>query len=111
MGHVLFQDVETVGLNMNRKVTVRTSCGRKKLHNFSPHCNDSYRSTANFLNWVTEKYYPEIVSKMNAAMRLGKYNDGLWKEYTGKTAPELGKEWKKEVEAQVGNAPASAKAN
>jgi len=28
-------------------------------------------------------------------MREGKYDDGLWEKYTGKTAPELGEEWKR----------------
>ncbi|HSY19008.1 MAG TPA: basic secretory protein-like protein [Candidatus Acidoferrales bacterium] len=68
---------------------------------FSPHYNDSYRITANFLNWVSEKYDKDIVTQMNAAMRENKYEDDLWKKYTGKTAPELGEEWKKEVVAQL----------
>jgi len=33
------------------------------------------------------------VSKLNAAMRQGKYSADLWKEYTGKTAEELWKEY------------------
>lgn len=36
--------------------------------------------------------------KFNTAMRQGKYSDDLWKEYTGKTADELGEEWKKSLE-------------
>ena len=27
-------------------------------------------------------------------MREGKYSDDLWRQYTGKTADELGVEWK-----------------
>ena len=69
--------------------------------NFSPHYNDSYRITANFLDWVSEKYDKDIVGQMNAAMRDGKYEDDLWQKYTGKTAPELGEEWQKEINAQL----------
>ena len=36
--------------------------------------------------------------KLNAAMRQGKYSEDLWKEYTGKTAPELAEEWKQSLE-------------
>lgn len=57
--------------------------------------NDSYRTTGHFLNHLTEKYDKDIVKKLNAAMRDGKYNDELWKEITGKTVEELGEEWKK----------------
>jgi hypothetical protein len=81
------------------------------MRHFSPHYNDSYRVTANFLNWITQKYDSEIVEQMNAAMREGKYDDGLWKKYTGKTAPELGEEWKKDVEAQLAGAQVPDKAN
>lgn len=83
----------------------------KTMHHFSPHYNDSYRVTANFLNWIAQKYDPEIVPQMNAAMRQGKYEDGLWKKYTGKTAPELGEEWKKDVETQLADAKVPDKAN
>jgi hypothetical protein len=55
---------------------------------------DSYRTTASFLSFVTNQYDDEIVPELNAAMREGKYTEGLWKEYTGKTAEELAEEWK-----------------
>jgi hypothetical protein len=59
---------------------------------------------------VSEKYDPKIVPEMNAAMRDGKYDDSLWKQYTGHTAPELGDEWVKAIKAQLAtpgtNAPA-----
>ncbi|MDE3066335.1 MAG: hypothetical protein KGJ60_02165 [Verrucomicrobiota bacterium] len=72
----------------------------RRLRHFTPRYNDSYRVTANFLNWVAEKYDPDIVRQLNAAMREGKYEDNLWKRHTGKTAPELGAEWKNDIEAQ-----------
>jgi hypothetical protein len=73
---------------------------RQQRH-FTPRYNDSYRVTANFLNWVSEKYDAKIVGQMNAAMRDGKYDDGLWRQYTGKSAPELGAEWQREITAQL----------
>jgi hypothetical protein len=58
------------------------------------HYNQAYRTTARFLNYVTEKYDKELVKKLNAAMRQGKYTDDLFKDYTGKTVTELDDEWR-----------------
>jgi len=80
----------------------------KHMRHFAPHYNDSYRITANFLNWVSEKYDAKLVPEMNAAMRDGKYDDSLWKQYTGHTAPELGDEWVKDIKAQLANTNAPA---
>ena len=38
------------------------------------------------------------MKKLNAAMRDGKFSEDLWKEITGKTAEELGQEWKETLE-------------
>jgi hypothetical protein len=78
--------------------------------NFSPYYNDSYRVSANFLNWVTEKYDTNIVTEVNAAIRQGEYHKDFWKQRTGKTLPELGAEWKNQIEVQLQatNAPAEA---
>ncbi len=66
----------------------------------------SYRVSANFLNWVTEHYDREIVRKLNAALRDGRYQDALWKEWTGHSLEELGGEWKTSIEkALVGEYP------
>jgi predicted alpha-1,2-mannosidase len=73
----------------------------RRLHNFTPHYDASYRVSANFLNWVTEKHDPEIVAQLNAAMRQGKYDDNLWRKYTGQTVRELGAEWTKDIEEQL----------
>jgi hypothetical protein len=62
----------------------------------------NYRITGNFLNWVTEKYDKKIVEKLNAAARAGKYDESLWKEYTGKTVEELGEEWRAGHEKRLG---------
>lgn len=71
----------------------------------------SYRITANFLNWVAGKYDKNIVQKLNAAAREGKYNDELWKEGTGKTVQELGDEWRKAHEERLGAQAGAADAS
>ena len=38
-----------------------------------------------------------MIPKLNAAMRTGKYDEGMWKDLTGKTLEELGKEWKESL--------------
>ncbi len=58
------------------------------------HYDGSYRVTATFLNFVSEKYDKELVRKLNARMREGKYSDDLFKEITGKTLKELDDEWR-----------------
>ena len=59
---------------------------------------DSYRTTAAFLNYVTDAHDKDVVKKLNAAMRDGKYREELWKEYTGKTVDELWAEYVKTLE-------------
>ena len=56
--------------------------------------HNSYRITANFLNYVTLKYDKNLVPKLNAAIRGGNYNEELWKNLTGHTLEDLGTEWK-----------------
>ncbi len=58
------------------------------------HYNGSYRVTAAFLAYLVDKHDPQIVRKLNAAMRAGKYNDQLFKDYTGKTLEELDDAWR-----------------
>lgn len=50
---------------------------------------DSYRTSAAFLNFVSEAHDQHFVKKLNAVMREGKYNPDVWKELTGKTVDEL----------------------
>ena len=45
---------------------------------------DSYRVSAAFLAYLTDKYDKEIVRKLNAAMREGRYDDNLIQRFTGK---------------------------
>lgn len=54
----------------------------------------SYRVSANFLDWLIRTYDEQLVAKLNSAARAGRYDEGLWKEWTGKTVQELGDEWK-----------------
>jgi hypothetical protein len=54
----------------------------------------SYRVTAAFLAFVTEKYDKEIVRKLNKAMREGTYKEEIWKTVTGKTVEELNQDWR-----------------
>jgi hypothetical protein len=58
------------------------------------HYDGSYRVTATFLNYVSEKYDKELVHKLNVHMRQGDYADGLFKDSTGKTLKELDDEWR-----------------
>ncbi len=74
----------------------------RRQRNFSPRYDASYRPTANFLNWISEKYDKNILQHLNAAIREGKYSGEVWRTYTGKTAQELGEEWKKEIEEKLG---------
>jgi hypothetical protein len=55
--------------------------------------NGSYRVTAAFLAFVTDKYDKELVRKLNKIMREGEYNADVWKAITGKTVQELDEEW------------------
>ena len=56
--------------------------------------NGSYRVTAAFLAFVTEKYDKEIVRKLNKAMREATYKEEIWKTATGKTVEELNQDWR-----------------
>ena len=62
-----------------------------------------YRVSANFLNYVVEKYDKEkdLITKLNAACRQGKYSDDFWKDSTGKTISELNDEWKAALQKQI----------
>ncbi len=54
----------------------------------------SYRVTAAFLAYLVEKYDKDMVRKLNRAMRAGRYEQGIFKEITGKTVRELDAEWR-----------------
>ena len=50
---------------------------------------DSYRITARFLEWLTEKYDKNLVKRLDQNMRNETYSANLWKKYTGKSLDEL----------------------
>ncbi|MBM4027886.1 MAG: hypothetical protein FJ280_21165 [Planctomycetes bacterium] len=66
--------------------------------------DSSYRISATFLNWVTQEYCRDIVPRLNAAARQGKYSEEIWKTATGHTVQELGDQWKAQMEKKVAEA-------
>lgn len=70
----------------------------------------SYRVTANFLNWASDKYDTNLVASLNAAAREGRYEEGLWEKRTGHKLQDLGDEWKKALEAKLGTQASTANA-
>ena len=68
----------------------------------------SYRVTANFIRWVVAKHPVDLVAKLNAAARDGKYEESLWKTLTGKSVQELGAAWKEDL---AGKAAANEKSS
>ncbi len=60
----------------------------------------SYRVSAAFLQWVINNYDKDIVAQMNVANYQGVYSDELWVKYTGKTAAQLGAQWKAQLARQ-----------
>lgn len=62
----------------------------------------SYRPTANFLNWVSEKYNKDLAMLLNAAIRQGKYEEALWTQLTSHTVQDLGAAWKAELQEKLG---------
>ena len=69
------------------------------------HYDGSYRVTATFLNFVSEKYDKELVRKLNVHMRDGTYSDGLFKELTGKSLKELDDEWRESLKKGADELP------
>jgi hypothetical protein len=50
---------------------------------------DAYKTTAGFLLWLEAKYGPDLVPKLNAALRGGHYSDALFQQATGKEIAQL----------------------
>ena|SRR3984957_3222317 len=79
----------------------RIASDAKKDKVYEPKYNDSYRVSANFLNYVTRKYDRHIVTKLNDALRQGKYYEDIWADDTGKSLQELNEEWLAVVHKEV----------
>jgi hypothetical protein len=58
------------------------------------HYDRSYRVSAAFLAYLTERYDSQMVRKLNAMMRQGEYKEEVFKQLTGKTVQELDEEWR-----------------
>ena len=59
--------------------------------------NGSYRTTAAFLAYVTERYDRQAVPKLNAMCREGRYTPAAWCALTGKDVEELNQEWRQSL--------------
>jgi hypothetical protein len=57
----------------------------------------SYRVTAAFLAFVSDKYDKDLVRKLNQAMREGEYKEEIWRVLTKKPLATLGEEWKESL--------------
>jgi hypothetical protein len=62
---------------------------RRRLNPARIKYTDSYHVTGAFLDWATQKHDKDLVVKLNAAMRQGRYSPDLWKEATGKSIDDL----------------------
>ncbi|HYH66150.1 MAG TPA: basic secretory protein-like protein [Urbifossiella sp.] len=59
--------------------------------------NASYRTTAAFLAYVTDRYDRQAVPKLNAMCREGRYTPAAWRTLTGKDVEELNQEWRQSL--------------
>ncbi|HEY1186186.1 MAG TPA: basic secretory protein-like protein, partial [Gemmata sp.] len=53
------------------------------------------QETAAFLAHLVATYDPALVRRLNAALRDGRYTEGIWLELTGKPLRELDDEWRR----------------
>ncbi|MBN9118991.1 MAG: sigma-70 family RNA polymerase sigma factor [Planctomycetes bacterium] len=51
--------------------------------------------TAAFLAYLVTTYDPDLVRRLNAALRAGRYDDDIWSSLTGKSLRELDDEWRR----------------
>jgi zinc protease len=65
---------------------------RLPLFTTSQSYTDGYRVTARFLIWMEKETGPNIVDRLDALMRSGKYEPEAWKRLTGRTIEQL---WQK----------------
>jgi hypothetical protein len=69
--------------------------------NADPHYNNSYRTSAAFLNFVSIQYNKELVRKLNKALREGEYRETIWTTLTKKTLKELDEEWRMSMKKEA----------
>ena len=65
-------------------------------------CDAGYRTSANFLAWATRTHDRDLVPKLNAALREGRYDESLWQQFTGRTRAELETAWRASLTAPAG---------
>jgi hypothetical protein len=87
------------------------SHGADRVRNAADARHDAgYRTSANFLDYVSSHHGKELVGKLNAALREGRYTDALWQQYTGKQLAELGQAWRDALVAKAAQpAPVDAR--
>ncbi len=61
------------------------------------HYTDAYRTTAAFLRWIEVKHDRHIIYQLNYALRQNKYQDDLFKQYTGEDLPTLWNEFTADI--------------
>lgn len=59
--------------------------------------SDSYRVTANFMDWVIKTHTKDLMEKVHIAIHNG-YSEDMWEKWTGKPVMELEKDWKAYLE-------------
>lgn len=64
---------------------------------------DSYRTTGTFLGWCELRYDSTLVTKLNDAIRFGRYSDDLFKKYCGKDVDTLWSEFLAAYKADPAN--------
>jgi hypothetical protein len=62
----------------------------------------SYRISANFIDWVLRHHDRDLLEKLNAAAREGRYEEELWSRWTGRSLQELGELWLEEHRGRLG---------
>lgn len=61
--------------------------------------DQSYRVSANFLNWVITHHDKELVKELNAALREGRYAPEFWPQRTKLELAALADDWKRALAA------------
>lgn len=56
--------------------------------------DESYRVSANFIDWVARFHDKDIVRKLNAAARQGNYDESLWEVHSKRSLRDLEAGWK-----------------
>lgn len=70
---------------------------RRPLNRARIRYQDGYGTTAAFLDWLVRTRDKEIVRKLNKALRTSQYNEGLFKDTTGKDLNALWDEFKQSL--------------